>query len=305
MPRKDRIDLTGAVVLASLSIIFAFNQISIKYINDGFQPIFGAALRSVLAAGCIWLWMRARGHSTAILPGTVRLGLLLGLVYAAEFVCIFLSLDHTTVTRGTVILYTMPMWMALIAHFVIPGERMTPRKAAGLALAFGGMALAVIDPERGAGGGSIAGDALMLGGALLWACLTLLSRTAGARGMSSEMQVLWMQAVSVPVLLVVSFAFGPFLRDPTVGEIGWLVFAAVVVVAGGFMIWFSMLAIYPASGVASFTFLTPVLGLVLAWAMLGEPLSLALIAGGALVLAGLVLVNRPGRQVPQKVRRTT
>lgn len=298
MPRKDRIDLTGAIILASLSIIFAFNQISIRFINDGFQPIFGAALRSLLAAGCIWVWMRARGLSTAIQPGTVPMGLLLGAIYAAEFICIFLSLDLTTVARGTVILYTMPMLMALIAHFLIPGERMTQRKAAGLVLAFAGMAVAVVDPDRDAHGGNLLGDLLMLGGAFLWACLTLLSRRAGAAGMSPVMQVLWMQAVSMPLLLVASLGFGPFLRDPTLAEAGWLVFAAVIVVAGGFLIWFSMLSIYPASGVASFAFLTPVLGLLLAWLMLDEPLSPALLAGGALVLAGLILVNRPARAAP-------
>jgi drug/metabolite transporter (DMT)-like permease len=63
-------------------------------------------------------------------------------------------------------------------------------------------------------------------------------------------------------------------------------------VAGGFIGWLWLLSVYPASTVASFSFLTPVLALFLGWMFLDESLTPALLAAAALVGAGIVLINR-------------
>lgn len=305
--RKDRMDAAGTALMIALALLFAGNQVSIKIVNGGFQPVFGAALRSVLAAACVILWMRARGISFAIPPGTAPWGVAMGAAFAAEFLCLYLSLDLTTVTRATVFMYTMPMWLAIAAHVLYPAERITPLKAAGLALAFGGMALAIAD--RGsvpAGTGStLAGDALALAGAVGWAAVALLARAGGARGISPEMQLLWMLVVSAPLLFLAAPAFGPFWREPGALEWGVLAFQSTVIVAAGFLAWFWMLTRYPAASVASFSFLSPVFGIALGWAILDEPLGPGLLAAGAAVAGGLVLINWPRRQVPQKVRATT
>ncbi|MFN6978238.1 MAG: DMT family transporter [Gemmobacter sp.] len=305
--RRDRMDAAGAAALVGLALLFAGNQVSIKVVNGGFQPVFAAALRSVLAAACIVLWMRARGIPMAIAPGTVPVGLWMGAAFAAEFVCLYIALDHTTVTRATVFMYTMPMWLAGAAHVLIPGERITPLKAGGLALAFGGIVLAMTDrgsvPEGAEA--TLLGDGLAILAAMGWAAVALLARAAGGRGVSPEMQLLWMVVVSAPILFLLAPAFGPFLRGPGALEIGVLLFQSSVIVAAGFLAWFWLLARYPAGSVASFAFLSPVFGIALGWALLGEPVGPLLLAAGAAVAGGLVLINWPRAQVPQKVRRTT
>ena len=305
MGRKDRIDTFGATALILLALLFAINQISIKILNGGFQPVFAAALRSVLSALCIWLWMYARGIPVTVVPGTARLGVALGVLFSVEFTCLFVALDLTTVTRTTVILYSMPVWLAAIAHFLIPGERITPRRALGLALAFGGMARAITDRSSLPEGGDITGDLLALVAAIGWAAVAFIARKSSERGTSPEMQLLWMVGVSAPLLMLAAPAFGPLLRDPGPAEYAALLFQAVVVVAGGFLAWFWLLARYPSSGVASFSFLSPIFGIALGWALLGEPVSPALLLAGGMVATGLLLINWPRRgQVPQKVRRT-
>jgi drug/metabolite transporter (DMT)-like permease len=292
--QRQGMDAGGAAVMIALSVLFGFNQVTIKLVNDGFNPVLAAGLRSVIALACVLVWMRLRGLPLRPAPGAVGPGLALGVLFGVEFLCIYLSLDHTTVTRSTVLLYSMPVWLALAAHWLIPGERITRLKAAGLALAFGGMAGAMVD--RGSlpdGAPTLLGDLLALGGALGWAAVALTARVAGRRGMGPEQQLLWMVAGSAVLLLPVSPLFGPGLRDVGALSMSLLLFQGVIVVAVGFLTWFWMLARYPAASVASFAFLSPILGLALGWAILAEPVSPLLLLAGGMVAAGLVLINWP------------
>lgn len=294
--QRQGMDAGGAAVMIALSVLFGFNQVTIKLVNDGFNPVLAAGLRSVIALACVLVWMRLRGLSLRPAPGALGPGLALGLLFGVEFLCIYLSLDHTTVTRSTVLLYSMPVWLALAAHWLIPGERITALKAAGLALAFGGMAGAMVDRGSLPGGvPTLTGDLLALGGALGWAAVALTARVAGRRGMGPEQQLLWMVAGSAVLLVAVSPLFGPALRDVGALPVSLLLFQGVVVVAVGFLTWFWMLSRYPAASVASFAFLSPILGLALGWAVLSEPVSPLLLAAGAMVATGLVLINWPRR----------
>lgn len=128
MNKKPNIDAFGAISLTGFALLLAFNQVVIKVVNDGLQPVFFAGLRSVGGALIIFAWMWARGLSRHIAPGTVLPGILIGVVFAIEFVCLFWALDLTSVTRTSVIFYTMPMWLVLAAHFLIPGDRLTAQK---------------------------------------------------------------------------------------------------------------------------------------------------------------------------------
>ncbi len=293
MPRKERIDAAGAVALTGMALLFAFNQVLIKLVNAGFQPVFFAGLRSVLAVGCILAWMWWRGLPIRSAPGSLGPGLLIGTVFAAEFLFLFLALDLTTVVRTSIIFYSMPVWMALMAHVGLPGERITGRKAAGLALAFAGTAWAILDRGGAGGEASLAGDLCALAAAIGWAGTAYLTRGSAMVRERPEMQLLWMVAVSGPLLLLVSPAFGPLIRDLQPVHLVGLGFQVVVVVTAGFIAWLWLLSVYPASGVASFSFLTPVFGLSLGWLLLDEPIGPGILGAATLVAVGIVLINRP------------
>ncbi|MDP5360438.1 MAG: DMT family transporter, partial [Paracoccaceae bacterium] len=78
-------------------------------------------------------------------------------------------------------------------------------------------------------------------------------------------------------------------------HIAGLLFQIVVVVSAGFIFWLWLLSIYPASGVASFSFLSPVLTVGLGWLLLGEEVGPTLIEALILVAIGILLINRPPR----------
>ena len=272
MARKDRLDGIGVAALMASSLLLGLNQVVVKVVNGGLQPVFFAGLRSLGAMLCVWAWMAWRGRPVRIRPGTVPAGIGIGLMFAAEFLCLFTALDRTTVVRSSIIFYSMPVWFAIAAHFALPGERITPAKALGLGLAFAGVVWAIAHRAGGAAHpANLTGDLLSLGAALCWAGLAFLSRASALREVRAEMQLFWMVAVSGPVLLLVSPLFGPFIRDLQPIHLWGLAFQIVVVVSAGFIFWLWLLAEYPASIVASFSFLTPLLGIGFGWLLLGEP----------------------------------
>ncbi len=288
-------DMPGALALVLFFLLLAVNQVVIKLTNDGFQPVFAAALRSLLAIPVIWGWMRFRGLKPDFRPGTRRAGLLVGALFAAEFVCLFIALDLTTVTRVSVIFYSMPVWMALAAHFLLPGEHLTAAKSVGLGLAFAGVAWAIIDRSGLGGEASLLGDLAALGAALGWMGVSLAARVTAIVRLRPEMQMLWQVIVSAPLLLVTALFFGPLIRDLQPVHWAGIAFQAVVIVSGAFLFWFWLLTRYKASSVASFAFLSPVFGVIIGWAWLGEAVSASLIGSLVLVATGILLINRPQR----------
>lgn len=292
MARKDRLDRLGVAGLVGTAVLLGLNQVVVKVVNGGLQPVFFAGLRSVGAMLVVLIWIHWRGRRLDFRPGTVPAGLLLGLTFAGEFLCLFLALDHTTVVRSSIIFYSMPLWFALAAHFLLPGERITALKALGLALAFFGVAWALAHRSGHGGETSLLGDLLSLAGAMLWAGIALISRGTRLREERAELQLFWMVSVSGPVLIAAAFFFGPFIRDLTPLDIAGLLFQIVAVASFGFIFWLWLLAEYPPSVVASFSFLTPLLGICFGWLLLGEPVSPQILAAGALVALGIVLINR-------------
>jgi drug/metabolite transporter (DMT)-like permease len=300
MGRKDRIDAFGAVSLILFSALLGFNQVVIKVVNEGLQPVFFAGIRSAGAVICVGLWMRWRGISLRPKPGTYLLGMLIGLFFSSEFLLLFTALDLTTVARSSVIFYSMPIWMALGAHVFLPGQRLTATMTVGLTVAFLGVAWAILDRPSG-GEVSLAGDLCALGAAFAWAAIGLLARGSALRQENPEMQLLWQVAISAVVLTLAAPLFGPLIRDLQPLHLWGLAFQIVIVVSAGFVFWLWLLSIYPAASVAAYSFLGPIFGVGFGWLLLGERIGPAILGALALVASGLWLMNRPPRQVPQKV----
>lgn len=297
MARKDRLDGIGLGGLLLSALLFGINQVVIKIVDDGLQPVFFAGLRSLGAFICLCGWMVWQGRPPRLTLGSLGAGLLVGLVFSAEFLCLFLALDHTTVVRASIIFYSMPLWMSVIAHYALPGERITPLKALGLLLAFAGVAWALSHRESG-GRASLSGDLFALGAAFGWAGTALMARGSAMARIKPEMQLFWMVGVSGPVLIAASVFFGPWVRDLHWVHVAGLVFQIVVVVSAGFILWLWLLSVYPASVVTGFSFLTPLLSIGFGWLLLGEPVGPQILAAGVLVVLGIVLIARAPKAAP-------
>ncbi|MEL6103925.1 MAG: EamA family transporter, partial [Pseudomonadota bacterium] len=119
MARKDHMDTLGAVALTAFALHLAFNQVVIKVTNDGFGPVFQAGLRSFGAVLVLWLWMWTRSIPVRLPRNAMWGGVIAGILFGVEFICLYNALDLTTVSRASIIFYSMPVWLALAAHFVL------------------------------------------------------------------------------------------------------------------------------------------------------------------------------------------
>ena len=134
MSKKDKLDFAGVIMLVGFALLLAFNQVVIKITNGGFQPVFSAGIRSVLALFVLLGWMRLTGKPIVLSRHVLRSGIGIGLLFALEFVLLFIALDLTTVSRVGIIFYTMPVWLALAGHFYLPGGRLQGASVLGLVL---------------------------------------------------------------------------------------------------------------------------------------------------------------------------
>jgi len=290
--RRERIDALGASLLIGFSALLGLNQVMMKLVNAGMSPVFQAGLRSAVALVPVLLWALWRGRPILPRGGALAAALVCGTIFGLEFLLLFKALDFTSVTRTSVLFYTMPIWVAVMAHFLIPGDTLTRRKLAGLALAVAGVAVALARDDHPATELSFVGDLMALAGAAGWATIAIVTRVTSFSRMSPEAQLLWQLVVSAPLLLTLAPLFGPVWREMTPGLWAIFLFQAIVVVAIAYMVWFWVLSVYPASDMASFAFLTPLFGVGFGWLILGEKLTLNVVASLALVGAGIWLVNR-------------
>ncbi|MDG1472410.1 MAG: DMT family transporter [Ascidiaceihabitans sp.] len=290
MERKSQIDSFGAVALTLFALHLAFNQVVVKVTNGGFEPVFGAGLRSLGAMVVLLAWMKFRGIGWRLPRAAMTGAIISGLLFAIEFMCLFTALDFTSVSRTSIIFYSMPVWLALSAHFLLPGERLSGLRVVGLALAMGGVVLALLD--RSSGQVSLLGDALALVAAICWAGIALCVRVTPLANVPPAQQLIWQLIVSAPILLIAAPLFGDLIRNVQPIHIAGMVFQIFAVASFGFLIWFWLMKLYPASSVASFSFLSPVFAVILGWLVLGETIGLQIWVALGLVALGIFLINR-------------
>lgn len=305
MSEKRAMDGLGAAMLIGFSGLMGLNQVVIKVSNGGFGPVFQAGLRSLIGLAVLLAWLGFRGQlkrATAPTPPETAAtpvhwsrsvhfwGLVSGSLFTAEFICLYIALDLSSVSRVTIIFNSMPVWLALAGHLLLPGERLSPIRMLGLVLAMGGVVLAVL--HRGSGDASLLGDVLALVSTLAWAGIALCARLSPLAAVPPIRQLTYQLATSAVVLLAISPLFGPLLREPTALHIAGVLFQSVAIASLGYLLWLWLISIYRANAVASFSFLSPVIAAILGWLLLNEVIYPQVWAALALVAVGIVLINR-------------
>lgn len=293
MKKKSKIDIFGAVALISFSLLLGINHVVIKVVNSGLDPIFFAGIRSVIAFFFLLICMKIWNKSIVLKKKYIFVSILAGLVFALEFLFLFLALDFTSVSRNSIIYYSMPVWLACLAHFFIPNERLNFLMGIGLIMAFLGVTLSILNGvnDFSLSAETFWGDVLAILAAFTWALLILLAKGTRFKEVNPEIQLVWMVMVSGPVLILFSLILADPIRDFQIIHLWGLLFQSIIVVAGGFLSWLWLLSIYPASGVASFSFLTPIFTIFFGWLILGESLTINFLFAAFLVIFGLILIN--------------
>ncbi|WP_051070893.1 DMT family transporter [Mesorhizobium sp. STM 4661] len=288
--------MAAAGIMVGLTLSWGLNYVAAKISYAGYDPVFLSVARSVIGGLCVLGWCRWRGIKLLTPDKTLVAGIVVGVLFGIEFLFLYVGLEHTTVARNTLLVNTMPFWVLVGGHFLLD-ERITARKLLGLLLAFAGLVAVFSDKVSAGNGATLTGDLLSLGAGILWALTSIVIKRSKLAETSAEKLLLYQLAGVILVgVLVLPFA-GPPVRDfaalPTLA----LLFQAVYVVAFTYVLWFWLLRRYPASGLSSFTFLSPVFGVLCGAVILNEPLTVRIFLALSLIAAGLIIVNRPARKL--------
>jgi drug/metabolite transporter (DMT)-like permease len=273
----------------------AFVAINVVVPETG--PLWLAALRVSIAVAVVWSWMLYRGISV---PKGARVWGLLVIVALMNVVLPFTLIgwgQQTAEAGVAALLMGVGPLLALIgSHFTTSDDRITPYKAAGVALGFSGI-LTVVGGSAlaGLGGDRILGQAAVLGGALGYAIGGLLIRRIA---MSSEAIAAWVLGIGMVVLLIAASLFGgPFPTGIDKRPLFALLFLGVLSTGMGQLLRFYLVQ---RIGYATFSLglnLIPVIGIGLAALLLGEVLTPHLLIALTLILTGLAVA----RYKPQAV----
>jgi drug/metabolite transporter (DMT)-like permease len=285
------LDAFAATLVLALCVVWGFNQVVVKLALPDVGPIAQTGIRSGVGALCVIayaLWSKRRIFE---IDGTEAAGALAGALFTAEFIALYESLRFTTAARATVFIYAAPFFVAVGAAFLLRDERLRPIQWVGLAFAFLGVACGFVGRTKG---GSLAGDALALLAALLWAATTIVIKATPLRRIDPIKVLLYQIGFAALVAPLVAYAFGEaWPTHLTTTSVVALLWQGVIVAGVSYALWFWTLTRYAVAELSAFTFITPLVGVLAGWLVFGETLSWGFSLAIVLVIAGLGLVNWP------------
>ena len=271
--------------LVAMILIWGYSWVVMKIALRHAHPFDFASLRVGIGAAVLFAIVKFRGKSLW-LPN-YRMAMLLGFLQVGLFVALsHFALLFADTGRTSVLVFTMPFWMIVFAHFILR-ERMRGPQWLAVVLAFAGLVL-IVAPWRLT---SLVGSLLAVAAGAVWAITAVLSKRFPIAADDPLLFTAWQLLFGFVALFALSLLFSgkPIAWTP---EFIWAtLFSAIIATAIGWWLWTYVLATTPA-GIAGLNSLgIPVIAVLASAIQLGErppPLELAgmVTIGVALALLG-------------------
>ncbi len=278
-------------ILALLTLIWGTTWAAIRVGLEGVPPMTGAALRFALAALVLLVVARARKvrlGATAverrlwIASGVLNFAVSYGLVYWAE--------QYLPSGLAAVIFASFPLFVAVLAHFFLPGERLSPAGTAGVVLGFVGIVILFSEDFAAFGGPNAALAAVVLPLAPFAASIGQVAVKRWGEGIHP------LSLASVPMgycaLILGALALllergKPVVLDAT--SVGSILYLSLVGSALAFSLYFFLLTRRPATWVALVAYTSPAVAVMVGVLVFDEPFTPRLVVGTAAVLSGVLM----------------
>lgn len=281
---------------------FFFNEVAVREL----PPFTVVVARVALAALVLLTVLHLRGQrlpkSRPVLTAFLGMGLLNNAIPFSLFVW---GQQEIASGLAAILNATTPMFTVLVAHATTTDERLTPRRAAAVAIGFAGVAVMIgIDALAGLGE-SVTAQIACLAAAFSYGMASVFGRRFRRLGVAPMQtatgQVCASSLMMIPLMLAVDRPWT--LPMPSIEAWGALIAVATVSTAFAYILYFRILARAGATNIALVTFLVPVSAVLLGVLILGETLAPRHIAGMAIIGAGLALLDgrildRMGRRRP-------
>jgi len=293
--RRPLIDWLMLLVLASFwGSSFLFVKIAVREIT----PATLVAARFVIAASVLSVAVRARGLR---LPTSRRVWghyFLMGVVgNAVPFTLIAWGQIRVDVGLAGILMGVMPLMTLVLAHFFVPGERMTPRMVVGFAVGFIGL-VALFGPEAmlefGGETSALLSQMAIASAAICYAINTIIARRlATLDPLVSATTVMWVTtAMMVPAALWVD---RPWDLAPSLESVVSVVWLGLFATALATIVYFRVIQTAGPTFLSLINYMIPVVALTAGAIVLDEELVGTVLIGMALILTGLAISQLGGR----------
>jgi len=297
-PSSRELPLSAVVFTIFLCVIFGSNTVAVKVTFWGLGVFTTAAVRFGIAAAAIFLWARFTGRSIALKKGQIHQVLIFSLLFTVQLSLFYLGLSKSNASRGALLSNLLPFLILFMAHFFIPGDRITRPKFIGILLGFAGVVFIFLD-EQAVQAGFLTGDFIILGAVTVWACSTIYLKRIISTFPPFQV-VLYSTMFSVPL-----FFLGALLWDKTMvfqlnaPVIGALLYQSLISASFGFVAWNTLLKKYGAVSLHSFVFIMPIAGVALGGLVLGEPITIKILLALVFIVIGIFVVHwQPKKEAP-------
>ena len=292
MESKDYLDAKAVVILIIITLLWGFNYPAIKYSNQGVSPVFASTLRSIIASICGLIYCFKKKEKLFHTDVMLFHGAIVGLLFGAEFACLYFGMLYTDAARSVLFVYLSPFVVAAGAHFFLKGDRLNFLKTAGLLLAFTGIFVVFGGRPKTAKASMLLGDLLEIAAAVLWGATTLYIKKFMAKRVEPIHTFLYQLLFSIPILLIGSIILEPkwiYKIDPYI--VASLFYQSVIVAFITYLVWFKLIHEYSVSRLSAFTFFTPIFGVLFGLLVLNEEMTVSLMIGLPMVSTGIFMVN--------------
>ncbi len=296
-PNNQELPFIAAVFTSLLCIAFGANSVAIKISLSGLGPFTTAGIRFSIAAFAIYLWGKITRRSFGINKRQIHQLLILSIFFTIQVFLLYLGLNRTYASRGTLLINLQPFFILFLAHFFIPGDRITKKKILGLSMGFTGMVLVFLG-KKGITTDVQIGDFMILAVAFLWAGNTVYIKRI-IHTFEPFHMVLYPIIFSVPFFFIAGFIWDDqmvtFINTKILIS---LLYQSLITASFGFVAWNYLLQKYSAVSLHSFIFIMPISGVLLGGLILGEPITINLLLALLLIASGIVVVNlKTGRYI--------
>jgi drug/metabolite transporter (DMT)-like permease len=269
----------------------------------GIPPFAGVALRFAIAGVVLLLLAPALGVRIGRHPRELRVWWInTFFTFTIPYGVLYWSEQWLPSGLAAVVFATTPLLTALVAHFALPSERLAARSVLGVLVGFGGIAVLFSGDLRALGGAQVAKAAAVLLIAPLCAALSNVGVKrwgGGVPPLSIAAVPMAVTALLMGLLSRLAEAGRPVVFD-TVSLLS-LLYLGLVGSALPFTLYFWLLRRQSATGLSMINYATPILAVAIGTFFLHEPFTLRVVAGSALVLAGVALALGKGRRAPRPV----
>ena len=277
-------------MFAAVALLWGVPYLFIKVAVAEVPPVTVVFARVALAAALLGPVAARRGALRGLRGRLPQLALLALLEITIPFLLISMGEQRITSSLAGLLIASMPLFVALLALRFDPAERVTGARLLGLLVGIAGVA-ALLGIDLGGDLSQVAGGAMVLLATLCYATSTLLVKRA-----FSDVPMLGVVTVATAIsaLLLAPFALALTpARLPSLNVALALAGLGVLCTAAGLLAYFALIVEAGPSRAAVITYMNPAVAVALGVAVLGEPLTGAILAGFALIIAGSWLSTRP------------